>query len=489
MGSIVTRFSEADSFLSGNERDNHERQTPSYAPLSSHQMRLLHTNVTRLGLAATMSVSYAFCQKSTPARPPRMAYIQNKAIRLGVDLNLGGSITYLAPAGHPEANVVNSADLGRQIQLSFYSGPVPYHPVDAVISDAWKELGWNPIQSGDYYGNPSKILQSRIGGNRIYIKCIPMHWPLKNIPGECTYEVWLELVGNTVRAHCRLTNKRDDMAQYSARGQELPAVYVNALYYHLITYSGDDPFANRPLTEIHNRLDIEHRWATWLATENWAAQVDDQNWGLGIWNPGAFRFSGGFFSQPGKGGPLDSPTGYIAPNRTEILDHDIVYDFNYVLILGNLEEIRGFVYRQAKPHRLAAWRFGHSREGWSYENATDSGWPIRGTLNFKVGDQTVYFNSPEFAAHASDIRSLAIEAAIEGPLDQISLDWKCNSESGYDPSHRILARVLGDGKYRTYRFPFTETNPGGLLSQIRFAFSTRSHDMATIHIRSVRLER
>ena len=35
---------------------------------------------------------------SVEPHAPRMSYIENGDIRLGVDLNLGGAITYLAPA-------------------------------------------------------------------------------------------------------------------------------------------------------------------------------------------------------------------------------------------------------------------------------------------------------------------------------------------------------------------------------------------------------
>ncbi len=165
------------------------------------------------------------------------------------------------PCGSAELNVVNSSDCGRQVQLSFYSGPVPFQPPGSSISEPWKELGWNPIQTGDAFGNSSKILTYKVDKNQLYVKCVPMQWPLKNVPGDCTFEVWLQLDGSAVAGHCRLINNRIDRTQYSARAQELPAVYVNAPYGHLMTcYTGTEPFSNGPLTEIHNRLDIEHHW-------------------------------------------------------------------------------------------------------------------------------------------------------------------------------------------------------------------------------------
>src|ERR1700678_948641 len=111
--------------------------------------------------------------------------------RLASTSTRGGSITFLANADGE--NIVNSADLGRQIQMSFYSGPVPYAPDGKQPAKAWEGLGWNPIQTGDYFGHPSRVIDFRQRANSIYVKCIPMHWPLDNVPGECTFEEWIRL--------------------------------------------------------------------------------------------------------------------------------------------------------------------------------------------------------------------------------------------------------------------------------------------------------
>ena len=55
----------------------------------------------------------------------RMSWLQNDRIKLGVDLDLGGAITFLASM-KDGSNVINNFDLGRQVQLSFYGGPVPF---------------------------------------------------------------------------------------------------------------------------------------------------------------------------------------------------------------------------------------------------------------------------------------------------------------------------------------------------------------------------
>ena len=182
-----------------------------------------------------------------------MSYLDNGIIRLGVDLNLGGAITYLSKSGSDQ-NIVNSFDFGRQIQMSYYSGPVPFTPDGKQPKPEWNFIGWNPIQVGDAFGNASKLLEEKHDGKSLYVKCVPMHWPLDNVPGECTYECWLELEGAAVHARCRLVNHRADHTQYPARDQELPAVYTNAPFHRLMTATRDKPFTG-PVTHIFKGKD------------------------------------------------------------------------------------------------------------------------------------------------------------------------------------------------------------------------------------------
>ncbi len=175
---------------------------------------------------------------------PRMSYLDNGVIRLGVDLNLGGSVTHLSRSGTDE-NLVNSFDFGRQIQMSYYSGPVPFLVEGKQPKPEWTHIGWNPIQVGDAFGNGSKLLEQTNDGKRLYVKCVPMHWPLDNVPGECTYECWFELEGPAVHTRSRLVNQRPDHTQFPARNQELPAIYTNAALAPADDLSGGSTFHRR----------------------------------------------------------------------------------------------------------------------------------------------------------------------------------------------------------------------------------------------------
>ena len=99
-------------------------------------------------------------QERTRRQSARMSYLDNGVIRFGVDLNLGGAITYLSRSG-TEQNLVNSYDCGRQIQMSYYSGPVPFAVPGKQPKPEWRFIGWNPIQVGDAFGNSSKLLEAQ----------------------------------------------------------------------------------------------------------------------------------------------------------------------------------------------------------------------------------------------------------------------------------------------------------------------------------------
>ena len=100
-----------------------------------------------------------------------MSYLDNGTIRIGVNLDIGGSITHLS-ASRAGENLINSHDLGRQVQQSYYAGPHPFgkaHP-------AWKGWSWNPIGSGDVYGHPSRVLKHTNDGKALHIETLPMQW-------------------------------------------------------------------------------------------------------------------------------------------------------------------------------------------------------------------------------------------------------------------------------------------------------------------------
>lgn len=404
--------------------------------------------VLALVLAWVICAPLAECAPKKKELPgEKMSFIDNGTLKVGVNLALGGAITWVSKSGSKE-NVVNSHDLGRQIQMSYYSGPNPYIAGDKKPVAHWASLGWNPIQSGDYGMNPSKVLDHRNDKKSIYVKCIPMQWPHDGVPGECTFESWIRLEGPAAHVRSRINNARSDKTLYSARHQEMPAVYVNGPYCRLMTYTNAEPFMGRPLAEIVKGPDVKGPWASWTTTEFWAAQVNKRDWGLGVWQPATSHFIGGFAGRPGEGGPKDGPTGYIAPVRSEFLDHNIEHEFGYALILGTLREIRDWVYENGKASALPVYDFRKDRQGWYYKPEVDfGGWPLKEGLWVKTGEGGASLTGPRGAWRANDVPRLRARVASKGG-GQATVFWGTLEKPGFGAERSVRFSVNGDGAFQ-----------------------------------------
>ncbi|MBX9720897.1 MAG: hypothetical protein K2X81_05855 [Candidatus Obscuribacterales bacterium] len=389
----------------------------------------------------------------------RFSTISNDLMEIGVDRLAGGAIGFLGDREH--GNIVNCDDKGRYIQQSYYSGPKPY----GKSSPHWPDWSWNPITAGDDYGNAGEILELKNDGKSIYVKSIPKQWALNNVPGECIFETWITLAGNVAHVKQRLTNQRKDKTNYGAYPQELPALYTVGKLYRLFSYCGDAPFENQPLKEIH---DDKKDFSAFRATESWAAEINDKNWGLGICHPGVYDFRGGFRGKAGRGGPFDASTGYIAPLRQEILDHNIVYEYNYCLILGKLDEIR----KQANalcPHpALPDYHFVSDRQHWTYNNTRDSGFPTKGSLKIDLSGIDPSMQSGETFWSAKDVPKLYVYASyhcapgiaeifFKGPSQAFSQDRSCRFE------------IIADGQFHWYEIDLSKVPTySGIIDGIRF---------------------
>ncbi len=396
---------------------------------------------------------------AAPASAEKMSYLDNGSIKIGVDLDLGGTITYLADSKSGE-NLINSHDLGRQVQQSYYSGPHPFgnaHP-------GWKGWPWNPIGSGDVYGHPSRLVEHSNDGRTLFVRAIPMQWALDNVPGDCTFETRIGLEGRAARVRCRLDNHRADTTQYPAMDQELPAVYTVGKLYKLFTYDGPAPFTGGKLSRIEN---AGPPWATWKGTENWAALVGDDGRGLGVVHPGVYSFTGGFHDRPGRGGPKDNPTGYIAPVRKEVLDHNIVYEYEYDLVLDTLDAIRAHAVARKAPDPRPDYRFARDRQHWIYVDAADAGFPIEGHLTIRPGRKDPQMIGPEQHWPADSVPRLHIRAAYARPA-RAEVFW-AEPGRGFSGDRRVAFDAIPDGAFHTYEVDLAaHPNYRGTIAGLRF---------------------
>ena len=389
------------------------------------------------------------CFGGQPHLEPRMAYLDNGEVRIGMDLALGGAVTFIASKDHP-GNIINSADLGRQIQMSHYSGSWPFAVGDKKPHRAWAGLGWNPIQTGDCYMNPSKVVEHRNDGQELYIKCIPMQWPLNNVPGDCVFETWTTLEGPVIHMRYRCTNQRQDKTQYRPCPQELPAVYTISKLWRLMSYTGDQPFTQDKLTHVTNDFHKPWPWTRFVATERWAALVNDENWGLGVFKDDGGEFHGGIYGDARSDNPKDGSTAYVAPIHMENFDCNIVYEHRTEFMVGQLGDIRRR-FNQMATQTPPAWRFVRDRQHWTMRNATDQGFPLQGEWRIKFGEKKPRLESGIRCWRAERAATMNLEIAYTGRATTARILWQRLDDSKYDLKKSLPLELEPDGQFHSYR--------------------------------------
>jgi FG-GAP-like repeat len=407
---------------------------------------------------------------SGPSRqaPASLLTLDNGTIKVGLDTLYGGGITYLSQSGST-TNLINIDDFGREVQQSYYSGPANFVPPGAVQNPNWSPWGWNSSQIGDSFGYRAAVLAYSNSGGTIYVKTRPMQWALRNYPGDCIMEQWTRLDGPAVRVHCKLTNQRADHTQYPPYDQELPAAYGVGPLCHIFSYIGTAPFTGGALTQLPNAPPTN--WASWRATENWSAMVNSSNFGFGVHNPDAISTLGGYENSgnPCTGGPTDDNTGYIAPTHIEVLDYNIVYEYDFNLIVGTLTSIRSWVYTHRSDHR-PDYQFTTSRQHW-LTNYGDAGVPsgfLRANLNGP--DPSLGGPYTAFAASACPQIYFAARYVMSSPPadPHAELFWETNNSGGFSEARKQSVAVIPDGRWRIYTFNVGANAAwSGLISQLR----------------------
>ncbi len=423
------------------------------------------------------------------ALPERLTVLDNGILRIGMDLNRGGAVTLLEARDHP-GNLINSYDYGRQIQMSVYSGPAPFTPHGKQPAPAWRGLGWNPIQTGDCFAHPSQELETRNDGSELYLKLIPMQWPLDNEPGDCTFETWTRLDGPCVHMRFRVSCHRDDRTQYPARTQELPAVYTIAALHRLFSYTGEQPFTAAPLSELHNDWKKPWPWTRWLATEGWSALVGDDDWGIAVVRDEGCAFNGGLYGEAGSRDVHGVPTGYLAPVESETLDHDIVYDHGCTLVVGQLAAIRARCCELASGlKQLPSWHFaGATRQHWHVEGATDGGLPQTGGWRIQLGARAPRLIGPSRCWAAAAAPQLTITLSWNGGPSAGRVYWRRADADALDASRSVALALVADGRPHTYRIDLSGNGEyRGLISGLAIDPLGEAHPGAQLAVHDIML--
>ena len=248
-------------------------------------------------------------------------YLENESFRLGVHRTSGATIGYLSRRESTE-NILNHYDQGRFIQQSYYG--------DADGS-RWKGKPWrlNPVQGGSWQGSRPKLLELTSGKTRLYSRSLPLHWATGRLLPEFELEQWIELHKTHIHLRFRMTYRGE--RTHAARHQELPAVFVNPAFGTLVFYEGQEPWTGKPLTRVSPGPGNAYA----DLSEHWAAYLNKDGFGLGVFVPIARRMTYYHFR-----GAMNSSCSYLAPIKTFALKPSLQVDYDAYLCLGSASEIR-----------------------------------------------------------------------------------------------------------------------------------------------------
>ncbi len=362
-----------DGFLDGKTQSS--LTSVSFTPLDKEQMNFTLTSINLINTSIP--------QEDENGVIP----LSNSSYKIGIDLQWGGSLTYMedlannvvaaknnqdksAPVevGYSDdftgtyksgcdtldiyekksnINLINAHDTGRLVQQSYYgTGSYPYEP--GMYGEAiWN---YNPVQGGNLYNEPSKIVDLKVTTNEIYIKCRPLDWAKTKEFITPTYmEAWYTLENGLMRATCRFV----DFSGYPSvtTTQELPAFYCVEPLNKFVYYQGGDAWSdsNKPVT----KADLGF-WGTatdqdFICNENWGAFVGNGagGYGIGIYTPGQTLYhTGVYYGGDGKTHcstttpATEDPTSYIGVVDTIHFQSYQPISYCYYITTGNVTEIR-----------------------------------------------------------------------------------------------------------------------------------------------------
>ena len=200
---------------------------------------------------------------------------------------------------------------------------------------------------------------------------------------------------------------------------------------------------------------------------------------MAVYSPVTQRFLGGFTGTEGEGSTFDIPCGYICPVGFSVLDHNIRYEYNYVLVAGELEEMRKEIYTLAEKDRMdfPVFEFADTRQGWYYRNARDAGWPIKGKLDIRPAGGSFSLVGPDISFEAVNISELEITAAMETKTGTFSFLWSRIEGSERTAPDSVVMSVIPGSGFQKYNIDLTEVADfKGLITGIHFNFPDMEKD-------------
>jgi hypothetical protein len=249
-------------------------------------------------------------------------FLDNGRVRIGIKTSSGAAIGWFSRSGG--RNLLNHFDKGRLIQQSWYGDE------DGSVwnKQPWR---WNPVQGGDWKGNPARVLKLDIAKDRLVARTMGRNWAGCTDLPEATFEETIRLDGDLARI--RFTFRYTGTKQHAARHHEIPAVFLEPDLDTLVTCTAEKPWTNAPLDRSKPGWPNESR----KMTEHWAAYVGADNTGVGVHVPQATELTCYRF---GDGKPEHGSCSYFAPLLHTAIVPGTTISYETTLTIGTPDQIR-----------------------------------------------------------------------------------------------------------------------------------------------------
>ena len=284
-------------------------------------------------------------------------YLGKDGLKVGADLAMGGTLSYLEKLGYEgqtvdevidasgnvtigvdagkiasehlssSVNLINICDAGREFQQSYYAevGGTKENATGANGYDRrWSFTAtregyywpYNPVQGGDEVCNLSQIIDYEVTEKSIYVKTRAMDWANgyarpEHADGE-RYEEFKN--GRTTKSYMENTytikggmlyvdnrfidwNGFTDMENIPICTLEIPAAYVVHPLSNYVCYVGGNPW-NLNDTNYEREPDLPGWWdenahVNFTHPEDWFAWLNDEDFGVGVYIPNAGAYISG----------------------------------------------------------------------------------------------------------------------------------------------------------------------------------------------------
>jgi hypothetical protein len=243
-------------------------------------------------------------------------YLDNGQIRLGVNLAAGACIGWFSASGSQD-NLLNAYDVGRYVQQSYYG--------DADGSD-WNGKPWryNPVQGGSWKNAPAEVMETKSDATSLYAKTKPRHWATGAFTPECVMEEWLRLDGKLARLKFKMTWKGEK--EHKPHHQEMPALFVTPKLDTLVFVDAEKKLARKQPGFPNEYVKVGEPWCAW---------VDPSDHGIGLFLPHTSQLTCYRVRNGNKG-----DCSYLAPIQALALKPGLVLEYEVVLTIGSLEDLR-----------------------------------------------------------------------------------------------------------------------------------------------------